>query len=408
MGYAALTRGEWDGKFPPGEKLADLRDLKVRMEQSGMDRAAVYDMLLGTRGVPGIVSEHLEFWVGQGRSAEDAVDLLRAELGLIGIFDSDLDLVGLRRAAYAAFARTRNLGVGLETDPEEHLQATKARLRSERDTPPVRFGIPALDSATKGIFPGELLSVVAPQGSGKTALALTLAETALADGLKTLFVSADMGTQGLTIRRLMRRLRWPEWRVRQTVQGFRESDEPDLKRAAREQKESDAERFRLLGPDPGGWCTDDRVLAVAMRESPDVLVVDYLTLLKKPTDRSDLDTVNRTLPRLLSAADRLGFVLVVLSQMGRSAKVDQRSGASGGHAKGGGLTEERATAEVELIAHKDGDRTDFFASITKNRRGPCPAFRLTMKLPEIAFGREAVPVVRNTQRKAPYSAEALA
>jgi hypothetical protein len=56
---------------------------------------------------------------------------------------------------------------------------------------------------------------------------------------------------------------------------------------------------------------------------------------------------------------------------------------------------------VELLRYEDEAGTAHIVELTKNRRGPNAAFRLDLRLPEIAFAPEAVPVVREKRRKSP-------
>lgn len=385
--------GEPEGSLPLDALARDLR------EKLGDDPEGLAALLVGDRTLPGLTRPRIAELVERGWAPEDAASLAAEELRRGRV---EPDEILLRGWSYQIFAEVRNLGSGAVIEPEEHLLQLRRRAVSERNTRPVRFGIPRLDECFTGIFPGEMLSVVAPQGSGKTALALNLAETALRDGLRVLFVSADMPAPVILVRRLQRRLHWPEWRVRAALQdGATRGDVEALQAATAAMRKADAGRFFLLGADTRGSCCDERVLSVAMRIAPDLLVVDYLTLLRGPKDRSDLETVGRVLPRLLAAADRLGFALVALSQMSRDAKRDQRAGETGGHGKGCGLIEERATVEVELLRYEDEAGTAHITELTKNRRGPNAAFRLDLRLPEIAFAPEAVPVVREKRRKSP-------
>lgn len=370
-------------------------DLRKKL---GDDPEGLAALLVGDRTLPGLTRPRIAELVERGWAPEDAASLAAEELRRGRV---EPDEILLRRWAYQIFAEVRNLGSGAAIEPEEHLLQLRRRAVSERNTRPVRFGIPRMDECFTGIFPGEMLSVVAPQGSGKTALALNLTETALRDGLRVLFISADMPAPVILVRRLQRRLHWPEWRVRAALQDGARGDVEALQAATAAMRKADAGRFSLLGADTRGSCCDERVLSVAMRIAPDLLVVDYLTLLRGRKDRSDLETVGRVLPRLLAAADRLGFALVTLSQMSRDAKRDQRAGETGGHGKGGGLIEERATVEVELLRYEDEAGTAHIAELTKNRRGPNAAFRLDLRLPEIAFAPVAIPVMREKRRKSP-------
>lgn len=394
-------RQGWMTKFAPsqgGSEPANLREVALNVRQTMTeDPDLLGAIILGDRETPGLVTEHARWWAWKGWDPEGAAEQILRDLE--GVLQADP--VEVRRLCYRVWSELRGLGAGVEVDPHAHLRDLRRKLAGQRGKTPIRFGIDGLDRCLLGSYPGELLSLVAPQGSGKTALALNLAEQALADGHRVLFASLDMGTGPLVIRRIQRRTGWAEWRVREALAGDRSPE--DLKvlhKAEREIRERDDGRFHLLGPDVQGACTVETLLSAAMRTSPDVVIVDYLTLLRSPKHLTDLSVVQEAVPRTLAAADRLGFTAVMLSQMSRSSKVDARGGQAGGHGKGGGIIEERSVAEIELMRFGE----DYIAQVTKNRRGPCRAYRLEMRLPQIAFSGDAREVQRSKPQANPFSA----
>jgi replicative DNA helicase len=70
------------------------------------------------------------------------------------------------------------------------LATIQARQRGE--ITPVSTGIPAMDDASGGLYPGEMTVIGARPGTGKTALTLQIAEHAAANGHRAVFVSREM------------------------------------------------------------------------------------------------------------------------------------------------------------------------------------------------------------------------
>jgi len=133
----------------------------------------------------------------------------------------------------------------------------------------------------------------------------------------------------------------------------------------------EAGRLKILGNSYRNRWTIDGVEKQAAMRLPSLLVVDFLTCLKRP-GQSDLDAVEEIMPRLQGITQKLGIKTLLLSQMSRLAKTDQAKGAVGGHSKGGGIVEELAHAEIELLKdapESEGEQPKIIATVTKTRRG---------------------------------------
>ena len=229
------------------------------------------------------------------------------------------------------------------------------------------FGIHELDSLTQGVQPGEIMILNGSQGSMKTSLVLSGVENALSRKMSVQFFSLDMHMGELQERRLQRRLECSQRRLHEMI---REGD-PAVAAAEDDIYQADNKRFHLCG-NVGSHCWTVKELVRDVKiKMPHVLVIDYLTLLRRP-EQSDLDCANEAMPTLKGLAHECGVRIIILSQMSRSAKRDQQGGAIGGHAKGGGIIEELAHSEIELFKDidPDGDRGKIIATISKNRRGP--------------------------------------
>ena len=389
------------GGQPPG----DLREVLASYKEMAQgDAELLAALVLGDRDTPGALKEYLDFHAYGGAKAGEIVQMVGGPIKAILPHVPD---TLLNRMAAASVAAVRGLG-----DEAGHaatqIGVLKDRLLHEKATPPCRFGLDRLDRLLGGgIFPGDLMVLTAGPGSGKTSLALSMAEAAVRDGLRCAFFSIDMGVEALLTRRLQSRLSWPEWRIRQTMQGDRpELDREALESTIRKMHRDDDGQFLTFGPGPDGGYDDDRLLTTVAKHSPDLVVIDYCTLLKRTDSRgrqeTDFECVCRVVPRLLTVARQMGLSLLVLSQMGRDSRRHQAQGGIGGHGRGGGLLEERAHTEIELQRFQDGDQGRFFASVSKNRRGSLGDFELHMEVPGMKF-TDAVPVRRaQSARKAPF------
>ena len=133
--------------------------------------------------------------------------------------------------------------------------------------------------------------------------------------------------------------------------GMIKEKRPEYYEAKARLDEWENSRLKILGNRyRNRWTIDGLEKQVAMK-LPSLLVVDFLTCLKKQ-GQSDLEAVEDIMPRLQSITQKLGTKTLLLSQMGRASKSDQLKGAIGGHSKGGGIVEELAHAEIELFKDK--------------------------------------------------------
>lgn len=260
------------------------------------------------------------------------------------------------------------------------------------------FDIPALDEITGGVQPGEMMALAGAQGSMKSSLLLNGIENALSRGMKVMFFSLDMTPGEIQERRLQRRVKCRQYELHEMVR----RKDPVLRKIIDEMTTWDRLRFDMFGndmtssPASGDWNIDDLVEQVKLA-MPDVLAIDYLTLLRRPK-QSDLECVNEVMPKLKRLTQSFDIRTIVLSQMGRASKREQFSGIIGGHAKGGGIVEEMVHSEIELFKDlplDDSEPAPIIASITKNRRGPSGrSYRLSYDPKCMCFTGASIRVVR--------------
>ncbi|ADE57074.1 DnaB domain protein helicase domain protein [Aminobacterium colombiense DSM 12261] len=261
-----------------------------------------------------------------------------------------------------------------EGDPLRIFSRVENDVKSWNDDYTFRLGIRRLDTAFDGVYPGEMLNLAGAQGSLKTSLALHGAVNFLQGNpeRRVLFFSLDMSKEETTQRLFMRELEVST----NALHGLIKVNSPRI-REAREGMKKHLNRLEVVGEESGQRWTIDRLEKHVALRIPSLVVIDYLTLLKRP-GQSDLEAVEEVMPRLKTLTQRLKIRTLILSQLGRASKLDQRKGATGGHAKGGGIVEELVHSEIEI--QKDGldknGQPRLIATITKARHGTKGSFEL--------------------------------
>jgi len=284
------------------------------------------------------------------------------------------------------------------TEPEKHLNTLKTEVQAWHDLEGCGFGIPDLDHAYGGLFPGETLALVGAPGSMKTSLALSAAENFLSrmgDG-KVLFFSLDMPARIIAARRLMRAIDCFQSQLYEMMK----SGDPEWTNAAKRLHEYDHGRFCLADKPRGGnhfsW---EQITGIVSQLAPELVIIDYLTLIGEY--RSELEAVKDLMPKIVGMAGDFGLSVILLSQMGRGSRAAQKT-SLGAHAAGGHYVEDAVDVEIELLQEKDSnDENAIIATITKTRKGRAgQSFRLDFKPRSLSFGHTCLPV---NKAKAPQS-----
>lgn len=282
--------------------------------------------------------------------------------------------------------------VWVPSTTEEHSERLISEVENWGSLDGYGFGITELDWAFGGLYPSEILALVGAPGSMKTTLALNAVDDFLeknSDG-RLLFFSLDMPAQTIVARRLMRLMNCFQSELYQKIKHGDES----VKTALKELRDSDGGRFRLIGkPRGGGSYSWEQVAEIAAQTAPDLIIVDYLTLIG--AYRSELEAVYDLVPKIKSLAEDLGVAVILLSQMGRSSRAAQKN-SSGGHAAGGHYVEDAADVEIELLKEEAEDgRTAIVATVTKTRKAASgKSFALEFNARRLSFGCKAERVSR--------------
>lgn len=285
--------------------------------------------------------------------------------------------------------------------PATRLGEMETYLRSWADFPAFGFGIPPLDDATGGILPGEICVLTGAPGTMKTSLALSAVDDYISrteTGL-VFYCSVDMAPRQISMRLMERDSRVPETILRQMQ--AREDAEYRQFREMVLAKYND--RLVIRGNEAGHLMGIDELLSQCLKRQPQLVIVDYFTRLKA-IGESDLEFVEKSMPRILDFSHEYEVSFLLLSQMSRSSRSDQINGRIGGHGKGGGIVEELAHTEIELLKQPvENDKDMVIAAITKARRGVSGKFySLGYDGPIKCFDGTAMQVTRTTQRKSVF------
>jgi len=265
----------------------------------------------------------------------------------------------------------------------------------------IQVGYPALDAVLRGIAPGEVMTILARPGVGKTAFALNLMERMSAEGqLPTLFFSLEQ--QGVEVFERMASM-VTGWAGREIEDRARIED-PQLIERLREVVERWTHAVLVEKP-----CTLeqlDQILeaarASALWASPlRLVVVDYLGLVGLSRPGASLyEQTSRVARTLKNLAKRHRVALVTACQV-------DREGGSGGEpislkmARDSGVIEEAADYLLGLWRpelteglskeEKRARRGQFVVRVLKNRSGPAPK-TVTLHFDSTCLRVEAVTV----------------
>jgi len=338
----------------------------------------------------------------KGLNPAAATKAIRAEIAHLRV-NATIDLHRAVNDAWDGYLQERSNYAGLRAlKTRTHADSLIETLRSFDESQVFKVGIATLDSAWGGVHPGEIGLIVGAPGSMKTSLILGGVEHYLRRKAgRVLFLSLDMSAQEIVRRRIQRRLDCIGSEVDRLVRG----NSPRIGEALADIAETDGERFFLTDNSEKQHTLKD-TLGLIGTLAPQLLIVDFLTLLRAP-GQTDLDAVNLAVPALKQAAQTTATAVVLLSQMSRASRSEQAAGKSGGFAKGGGIAEELAHSELELLQDAPlfaGEPPRIIATIAKTRRGVRGAsYQLGYDGPSMVFSGSAVRVKRERPQKPVFS-----
>lgn len=227
----------------------------------------------------------------------------------------------------------------------------------------VRFGIPNLDKAIKGLMPGDLVIIAGKPGTGKTVMATGLADKiAIKDGKSSLIFSLEMPKEQLIDRTVSSISEIEKDRIDSGE--LLDDDWPKLTKAV---ATLDAADVRVCDKPALPFSRLCNIARFQHRAKPlHLIVVDYLTLI-----RSDANTrhasrsaeVGSHTRGLKALAKELGIPVVVLAQLNRGmdSRADARPRLSDLRDSG----EIEQDADIVILGYRDEKSPEGKSGITE-------------------------------------------
>lgn len=287
-----------------------------------------------------------------------------AEIGkrlLSSTDDPEKALAESVESALAALSRTT-------VTPITAGQAGQEAIETLGSGPPnlVKTGIPQLDTVLRFLGPGDVLTIGARPGAGKSALATQIAATMATAGSGVAFNTLEMSSRAVAYRLISQLAQIDHERLQ------------DGKPTAQERAQIPG-ALEALGnmplfiiDRPGLTPADVRAAAIRTRQNVPIeaIIVDYLQLLRLPPHLQESDDYHRLTylsGEMTKIAKDLGVLVISLSQLRRppDGLADRRPGIA--DLKGSGAIEQDSTAIVLL--HRKGNQTETEMIVDKNRPG---------------------------------------
>jgi len=176
----------------------------------------------------------------------------------------------------------------------------------------VPTGFPTIDAATNGLQNGQLIIIVAPPKTGKSTLALQIAQNIHLKGSTPMFQSFEMTNQEQLSRYVAMRARVSHTRYQ--VGGLTDEEESRVKAKLQAIKNM-REKFWLVGATEGS--TVSNIASKIQIHQPDVVFIDGMYLMvdengEKPGSPQALTNITRSLKRL---AQRVNKPIVISTQV---------------------------------------------------------------------------------------------
>jgi replicative DNA helicase len=144
----------------------------------------------------------------------------------------------------------------------------------------LRMGIPAIDEATLGIQRHELVTVVGWQGMGKSTLVQRVLLEFYKQQQKCLFISLEMTAEALFRKWDQMINQFTSYKHLKTL-NLNDAEVARWKEWAKEAKEEAPNRDILVLEDVQS-CTVEKIHGEILRHKPDVVAIDYITLMETP------------------------------------------------------------------------------------------------------------------------------
>lgn len=244
----------------------------------------------------------------------------------------------------------------------------------------IRMGIPAVDNVTYGIQPHEYVTVFGPSGIGKSILSQWMLFNAWMQHKTPMYISLEMEASAL-FRRWDTMITNFEYN-KLKGHSLREEEISRWKEKAKEVAEKPND---IIVMDDVRGCTVDRVYAELTRWQPDILCIDYITLMSaRSSYKQSWEKIMYLTQELKQVSRTLNIPIIGVAQANRSSF---REGTSLDNIAGS----ISAVQDADLVfgLHSDDDMKNERRAelrLHKNRDGMVGNFNLYWKPDTMEFG----------------------
>lgn len=204
-------------------------------------------------------------------------------------------------------------------DMEQRIKDYEERV-ARGEQPGIPFGFPTLDRWTGGIQPHEFVTVVGASGLGKSTFLIATAFNAWMNGKTPLYISLEMEKHAIA-RKFDAMFAGIEYNKIKHLN----LPEDQLERWRQKVREAKSKNCDIPIIDSIRGCTPDHVFAETVRHNPDIIFIDYLSLMRssRPNSGGSLwQTITEITQDLKQNARTLRVPIMAAAQTNRSGYKD--------------------------------------------------------------------------------------
>lgn len=254
------------------------------------------------------------------------------------------------------------------------------RISNYHETPlgGLPMGIPTFDNLTLGIQPHEYVSIVGYTGSGKSTLLQWVFMNAYCQGFTPMLISLEMDGEVLN----------RKWDAMAANLNYHALKSQELDKKSLERWEQYAERAAnakndIIVLDDLGFCSVDKIYAETVRYQPDLVGVDYISLLKAPRHGNFWEKVTMITQALKQNARTLRIPIVAVAQTNRNSaesgpKLDNIAYANSVGQDSDLIFGLQQTEEMKEVSKME-------VSLLKNRDGPISTTKMHWDMAHMQF-----------------------
>ena len=303
--------------------------------------------------------DHFEFHASRVRSAYYARQIVAKAIALKET-PEDLTLVeSLQRLALARASEGAEGYFNFSKDLPAYIDAIQTPAAKVL----INTGFPGLDELLGGLKQGDLMTVSARPGGGKTAFATKIATNVADAGLTVFFFTTEMQKYQFVNRVMPFKARIPAWRFRKSLL------EADHWTQLNDTCSNMNGKFNLwISDKPRPGLGDIKKAAVKIK--PQLMIVDYLQRCEKPSGENVTRATDAFMGGLKTIAIEHGLVMILGCQMNRSVDREEKPRLS--DLRDSGAIE--AESDQVLLLHntnkeKDLEKLEITGLLEKNRHG---------------------------------------